>query len=67
MQKLRRMWVNQPSTLQPDHECHGKNVLVIEKDGKIVGDEHGVITVWFTGGATVSQRMFVSSLSNGWR
>jgi hypothetical protein len=57
---LKRMWVNQPSTLQDDHALHGVNVLAEQSN-----DEY--ITVYFTAGNIISQRMSRLSLSEGWR
>jgi hypothetical protein len=67
MKSLRRMWVNQPSTLQPEHEHHGKNVLVMEENGKLVEVYPGIVYVWFTSGPIESQKMFTLSLSEGWK
>jgi hypothetical protein len=53
---MRRMWINQPSTLQPFHEHHGKNVLY---DGEYI---------WFTSGAVInSQIPNENILSEGWK
>lgn len=60
--RLERMWVNQPSTLQPDHKYSRKNVLC---DPKKVSDK-GYLDVYFTEGPIVSCRMHISSLSKGW-
>jgi len=54
-----RMWINQPSTLQPFHNLHGQNVLA-EKDW-------GMMRVYFLSGDIISQRMPVECLSKGWR
>jgi hypothetical protein len=35
--KLKRMWVNQPSTLQPLHKYHGTNVLAETVNNKLTG------------------------------
>lgn len=63
---MRRMWVNQPSTHQPDHEHHGQNVLVMEKEGKLVEVSKGIVDVWFTQGPIHSMQMFTLGLSDGW-
>lgn len=59
MLKLKRMWINQPSTLQPDHKLDGTNVLAEESDGEFTD-------IWFLSGPVVSQRIARSSLSLGW-
>lgn len=58
---LRRMWVNQPSTLQPEHKLHGTIVLAQE-------ELHSTITmrVWFLSGDVVSRQMLKMCLSEGW-
>ena len=54
------MWINQPSTLQPDHHHHGKLVLANpQKDEKVTD-------VYPVKGNTISMRVFVMSLSDGW-
>lgn len=58
--RLKRMWINQPSTLQPDHKYHGTNVL-IEKD-----NDEEYIDMYFTSGLIISMRIARLSLSNGW-
>ncbi len=60
---LRRMWINQPSTQQPDHDLHGQLVLIAEAE-LTSGDR--VVRAWFAHGDTVSQQVFRMSLSNGW-
>jgi len=42
--KIYRAWINQPSTLQPLHEYHGKRCIVNDTDDKTV-------TIYFTEGA----------------
>lgn len=54
-----RMWVNQPSTLQPHHHLSGTNVLAIRED-------NDYYRVYFLSGATISMRMSKLSLSKGW-
>ncbi len=56
---LERMWVNQPSTLQPDHKLHATNVLAIKSTPRC----H---TIFFLSGNTVSQEIESRSLSVGW-
>lgn len=57
---IKRMWINQPSTLQPLYKYHGRLVLVAwEKDEQMVD-------IWFVKGKEVSMRAPKISLSNGW-
>jgi hypothetical protein len=57
----RRMWINQPSTSQPEHGLHGCNVLAVpEVDGEY-------FTVYFLTGPIVSTRVSKLSLSEGWK
>lgn len=58
---MERMWVNQPSTLQPDHELHGTNVLMDDSTDKDYPD------VYFLSGPVVAQKMAKLSLSKGWK
>ena len=51
---MNRMWINQPSTLQPLHELHGVRVLA---DGN---------RVWFLDGDVVSMEVPPRTLSKGW-
>jgi len=54
---MERMWINQPSTAQPYHKYHGRNVLWDkERD-----------TVYFTEGETVSAMFPANVLSAGWK
>ena len=56
---LQRMWVNQPSTLQPHHDLHGTNVLAhLEYDD--------TMRVYFLSGPVISQQMSRLALSDGW-
>lgn len=59
---LKRMWVNQPSALQPDHALHGECVLVNADEAKV----NTVVEAWFVHSAVVSQQVFRTSLSSGW-
>ena len=59
--RLKRMWINQPSTLQPDHKYHGLNVLV-EQDNN---EEY--IDAYMQSGPIISMRVALLSLSPGWR
>ncbi len=56
-----RMWVNQPSKLQPHHDKHGMNVLAIREEG-----HESLMRVYFLSGNTLSQQMPRLSLSEGW-
>lgn len=55
-----RMWINQPSTLQPMHHLHGTNVLAIP-------DTDSTMRIFFLSGGVVSQQAPISALSPGWR
>jgi hypothetical protein len=59
MQTPKRMWVNQPSTLQPLHHLHGTNVLA-------VAEYNGVYRIYFLTGKIVSQQCLSLCLSSGW-
>ena len=54
--RIKRMWINQPSSLQPLHELHGRNVLTIDEE-----------TVYFTCGEVVSMMVPQNTLSEGWK
>jgi len=62
---LKKCWINQPSSLQPDHEWHGLNVFVMDSD-----PEDDYCQAYFlspndgNGGDT---RIAKLSLSEGWR
>lgn len=58
--KMKRAWINQPSTLQPLHRLHGTNVLV----------EWGFddeVRIYFLNGPIESQLASKLWLSLGWR
>jgi len=57
---LQRYWINQPSTLQPDHNLHGRKVLA-NKDTKLKFTD-----VYFIDGPVIRQFVNTSSLSPGW-
>lgn len=59
MKTLKRMWVNQPSTLQPLHELHGTNVLAYE-------ESENMTCSYFLHGHIISQQIPKICLSNGW-
>jgi hypothetical protein len=54
---MKRYWINQPSTHQPAHKFHGRNVLA-----DLSGDQDSV-TVYFQSGDTTSALMLRSALS----
>lgn len=60
MSRLKRMWINQPSTLQPLHHLHGTNVLAHIEEG--VGT-----TIYFLSGEVVSMMVRNNVLSKGWK
>ena len=57
--KPQRMWVNQPSTSQPMHELHGKNVLAVP-------DYPGSMTIYHLSGEIISSSALSLWLSPGW-
>lgn len=56
---MKRMWVNQPSTLQPYHKLHGARVLGVH-------EYESTFRIYFTEGAVVSQQILACALSEGW-
>lgn len=62
--RLKRMWVNQPSTLQMDHKYHGMNVLVNEVELK---DEDDFLDAYFVKGDMHSARLSKLALDDGWK
>jgi hypothetical protein len=58
----RRMWINQPSTLQYEHKFHGQNVLAYNYNRNTL-----TTLVYFTGGEIISCEVFTSALSEGWK
>lgn len=62
MTHCRRMWINQPSTLQPENKLHGRNVLAYNYN-----KEYPTTLIYFTDGETVSQYVFTNALSEGWK
>lgn len=56
---IQRMWINQPSTLQPHHGRHGVRVLA-EPDTPLT------YKVYFLSGQVISQQMPKTALSPGW-
>lgn len=57
---IERMWINQPSTLQPFHKLHGSNVLALPDGGDFV-------RVYFVSGDVISQLIPKLALSKGWK
>ena len=55
---MERMWINQPSSLQPYHKYHGTNVLANAKTSKYC-------TAYFLQGDEISIWIESSALSNG--
>lgn len=53
---MKRMWINQPSTLDPLHKMHGTNVLTADEE-----------TVYPVSGETISLMVPRRALSSGWR
>jgi hypothetical protein len=58
---MKRMWINQPSTLQPLHSLHGTCVLAAP-----TSDSFEATTVYFLSGDVVSMAAPKLSLSDGW-
>lgn len=56
---MKRMWINQPSTLQPLHKLHGTNVLAKPETDK-------VHIAYFLSGPRISQQVPNECLSAGW-
>lgn len=57
---MQRMWINQPSTLQPLHHLHGTNVLAAHEYGS-------TWRVYFLAGNAVSMQVPHATLSKGWK
>lgn len=57
---LTRMWINQPSTLEPLHALHGTNVLAIAENPTTT-------RIYFLSGNIISQQVSPRCLSEGWR
>lgn len=56
---IRRMWINQPSTLQALHHLHGVRVLA-------GADTDVCDRIFFLSGETISMQAPRSALSEGW-
>jgi len=61
---MKRMWINQPSTLQPHHALHGTNVLMVEPPDD--EERTDIREVYFLSGPVHSQKMSILALSEGW-
>lgn len=59
MTNVNRMWINQPSTLQPYHRWHGENFLVVDD-----GPEH--YQAFFLSGDVINMRVRREAMSPGW-
>jgi len=57
--ELKRMWINQPSSLQPLHHLHGTNVLAYREYGN-------TYRVYFLSGSIICQQVPGLALSDGW-
>jgi hypothetical protein len=55
----RRMWINQPSTLQPLHHLHAVRVLAAP-------DTDACARAYFLSGDTISMQVPHDALSEGW-
>ncbi len=66
---LKRVWINQPSTIQPDHKFHGTNGFVIVDQNNEIADTTDDIFVkfYFSQGIETSMIVYRSSLSEGWK
>lgn len=57
---VKRVWVNQPSTLQAGHRFHGRlGIAVIDR-------ERDDVRLYYRSGATISSDVCESWLSDGW-
>lgn len=59
---MKRMWIDQPSSLQPLHSEHGTNVLACEEDYT-----PGSVKIYYLSGPVISAVVFKICLSNGWQ
>ena len=57
---VKRMWIDQPSSLQPLHHLNGTNVLAMPFD------HNGFAYIYFLSGDVVSMRAHRLWLSAGW-
>jgi hypothetical protein len=56
---MKRMWINQPSSLQPLHAMHGTRVLAAP-------DTDRTYKAYLLDGDAVSMQVPCEALSNGW-
>lgn len=56
---VERMWINQPSTLQPLHHLNGTNVLAYH-------EYDNTWRVYFLSGDIISMQVLSTCLSKGW-
>ena len=56
---MQRMWINQPSTIQPLHHLHGRRVLAQR-------ESDSVTRVYFLSGEVINQQVPNLALSPGW-
>lgn len=56
---LKRMWINQPSTLQPFNHLHGVKVLASYDTDKVA-------RAYFLSGDVISMQVPYLALSEGW-
>lgn len=63
MKRLKRCWINQPSTIQRWHDLHGTNVLVDYSENL----HSNAVTVYFLSGNIISQRVTKEALSENWK
>lgn len=65
--KPKRMWINQPSKLQPYHDLHGTNVLAIHERDDISSEiPVHIYRAYFLSGDVISQEITLAALSPGW-
>lgn len=60
MIEIKRMWINQPSTLQSLHHLNGLNVLAVHEDDSIM------MRIYFLSGDVISMQAPKLALSDGW-
>jgi len=56
----KRMWINQPSTIQPLHHLNGTNVLAVSEGAE-------TMRIYFLAGDVISMQASPLWLSEGWR
>jgi len=57
---VERMWINQPSRLQPYYHLHGTRVLAVR-------ESEVTYQIYFLDGDVISQQIDPLALSKGWR